>query len=378
MFKSWRIGRIFGVPTDLHWSFLLVPMAIFFYAYDPVTGIAWRQVQWWSGVTLLLFGFVLVHELGHALMARNRGVEAEKIILFPLGGGALIPSEPERTFDEVLVYFAGPLANMGLALVVLPILLLQPNGEYLLRFYLNPFGNLIVAPTLTEQLLGLTIGVNALLAAGNLLPAYPLDGGRILRALLKRPIGERRATIVTTLLGISIGGMLVYFGLTISDPLLVMSAAFIVVLSVVEFNRGWQRRWLGRRSLKVAWRPPIEPRLYATDSLRRARRLFTRLDYPILPVHNSWNELSGFLARESLPRSTQESEAIRHLYEAEFVTATVEENLLEVTERIVQADVYGAAIYQQGKIVGYVFTEDVIRMLDETPRRFYRRLKSRV
>ena len=378
MFRTWRIGRIFGVPTELHWSFVLLPVAILAYAYRPGRGLAWSQVQWWTGISVLLFLFVLLHELGHALAARQRGVTAERIILFPLGGGALIPELPGRTIDEILIYAAGPLANAALAILALPLLLLQPGGEYLLRFYLNPFGNLIVSPSLTEQLLGITVAVNAILAVGNLLPAYPLDGGRILRALLKGPAGERGATVIATVLGIVTGLLLISLAYRIGDPVLGVSALFILVFSIFELNRGWQRRQLAGTTLATVVRVyTVADRLYANDGVGRARKLFAASDTRVLPVYTPFNELSGFVEREVIEREASGSERVASYYEPEFITATHDDGLLELTERIVAADVYGAALYAGGHITGFVFTEDVIGLLDRSPRRFYRRFTSR-
>ena len=377
MFRSWRIGRIFGVPTELHWSFALVPAAILYYAYVPGVGVRWTQVQWWSAITALLFTFVLIHELGHALMAKNRGVKAEKIILFPLGGGALIPDEPKRTRDEILIYAAGPVANIVLALLALPVLLWQPGGEYLVRFYVNPLSNLLVSPTPVEQLLGITLGVNALLAVGNLLPAYPLDGGRILRALLKAPVGDRRATVITTLLGIVIGASLLVPSFTLTDPLLGVSALFIIGFSALELNRGWQRRHLAETATTEVLRELPTHRLYANDSVARGRTQFATSDAAVLPVYNSWNELSGFVEKEVLLKEATRDQPIAWYYEAEYIAADIDEPLLTLTERIVAADVYGAALYDRGRPVGFVYTEDVIRLLDRTPRRFYKRFTSR-
>lgn len=376
MFRSWRVGRIFGVPTELHWSFLLVPLAILFYAYVPGVGVRWAQVQWWSAIALMLFGFVLVHELGHALTARNRGVRAEKIILFPLGGGALIPEEPRRIRDQVMIYFAGPLANIIVALIALPLLLLQPGGAYLLRFYVEQGGNLVVVPTLTEQLLAITVAVNAVLAVGNLLPAYPLDGGRILRALLKRPVGDRLATVMTTLLGIVIGSGLIWLSYHWSDPLLGMSSLFIISFSAIELNRGWQRRRLATSQIRDVMRPVPEEKIYASNKVARARMLFSMTDAKVLPVYTNFNELSGFVERSVLQQEADRGQPVSYFYEAEFIGSSLDEGLLELTERIVDADVYGAALFDEGRIVGFVFTEDVIVLLDKSPRRFYKRFRS--
>lgn len=376
MFRSWRIGRVFGVPTELHWTFVLVPVAILFYAFTPGVGIRWAAVRWWSAIGLMLCFFVLTHELGHALTARWRGVEVKKIILFPLGGGALIPKQPERTLDAVMIYAAGPGANVLLALLALPVLLSQPSGYFLLRSYVDRASNFIVVPSLTEQLLGVTVAVNVVLAVGNLLPAYPLDGGRILRALLRSWAGERRATVVATVLGVIIGGVLVGLSIYLGDPLLGLSALFVISFSVAELNRGWQRRHLDRADLSEVLRPLPSPerRLFARTPVQRALDIFSHTEETILPVYNPWNEPEGFVSHDLLRREALPSDTLLPHYEPEFITAAMTDNLLEVTERIVAADVYGAIVYDtSGRPVGFVVTEDVIGLLDRSPRRFYRR-----
>jgi CBS-domain-containing membrane protein len=108
-----------------------------------------------------------------------------------------------------------------------------------------------------------------------------------------------------------------------------------------------------------------------------AREIFANTDAKVLPVYDNWNGLSGFVEREVLHREARDTELVRPHYEAEFLTATTDANLLELTEAIVAADVYGAAIYRRGEVIGFVLTEDVITLLDRSPRRFYRRFTSR-
>ena len=365
---SWRIGKIFGVPTDLHWTFLLVPVAILYFAWSPESGMNWTAVGWWGLVAFLLFTFVLIHELGHALVARDRGVVAERIILFPLGGGAYIPEQPKQLWAEVLVYAAGPLANILLALIAWIALIARPDGDLIVAFYLRLSGNLVVYPDLIDQLLGLSLSVNLLLALGNLLPAYPLDGGRILRALLRGPLGARPATVVVTALGVLIGSGLIYLGFVLGDPLLGAGALFVIGLSVMEFRNGWQRRRLAKKSLSAVLRPIPNvppPPLYLTDRVGEARARFTATGWPILPVFDQWNEQVGFLDPEVLDEEAASNEdRLLAFCEPEFVTARPTETLLAVTERIVAANVYGATVYDEaGAVAGYVFTEDVLRVL---------------
>ena len=365
---TWRSGRVFGVPVDLHWSFLLVPFAIAYFSWQPGVGFHQRALLWYSCVTVLLFVFILVHELGHALAAKNRGVVAERIILFPLGGGAYLPDQPKQLWSEVFVYAAGPLANVLLAILALPVMLAQPDGWLVLRNFVVPGGNVVLSPTLPQQLLALTVVINLMLALGNLLPAYPLDGGRIVRALLRRPLGRRPATVVVTVLGVLIGTVLAGAGYLLGDPLLVIGALFIIVMSGLEYRNGWQRRRLAGRGVDVVLRRADEAptaRLYPTSLATDAGQRFSTTDWPVLPVYDTWNNLLGFVEANHLREDDPaETDRLSGYFEPEFVAAHPEEDLLAVTERIVDANVYGAAVYgARGRITGYVFTEDVMTLL---------------
>lgn len=362
---------------DLHWSFLLIPFAILYLGWQPGYGLNQRALIWYSSVAILLFLFILFHELGHALAAKNRGVRAERIILFPLGGGAYLPEQPRKLWAEVFVYAAGPLANLMLTVVSLLVLLQQPDGALILRSYFNSTSNTVLNPSLVQQLLGMTVVVNLLLALGNLLPAYPLDGGRILRALLRRPLGARRATVVVTVLGIIIGCLLVGVGYALHDYLLVAGALFIIGLSALEYRNGWQRRLLAGKPLAEVLRRPAagQSRLYPNSTVAEAEASFTASGWPVLPVFSTWNELRGFVEVTHLEEDAPGPTAtLAGYFEGEYVTAAPEEDLLTVTERIVDANVYGAAVIGKGKeIEGYVFTEDVMKLLVRPYQRLWKR-----
>ncbi len=364
---------------DLHWSFLLVPLIIGYFAWIPGYGMNWIAASWWTTIAVLLFSFVLLHELGHALAAQNRGVKAERIILFPLGGGAYLPEQPSNVWEEVFVYAAGPLANIILALLAWGLLLTRPDGPLLIAYYLKLSGNLVVFPGIADQILGLTLAVNLLLAIGNLLPAYPLDGGRILRALLRRPLGARRATVIVTGLGVVIGSGLAWLGVRLSDPLLVFGAGFIILLSVLEYQNGWQRRRLANKAVGDVLRLPLPSlyRVYPGQPVGEVRRFFQATEWPILPVYNQWNEQVGFVEASVINEEAEDDrEPVRRYCEREFVTAQPTEELLAITERIVDANVYGATIIgPRGELVGYVFTEDIMPLLDTRLKKIKRRLR---
>jgi Zn-dependent protease len=163
MFQSWRLGRIFGFPVEINLSFLLL-LGVVLLAYGGLGGLL---------IVLLTFGSVLLHELGHALVARRLGVYISGIELSFFGGAAKMHDMPRTANHEIAIAAAGPAVSLMLA-----------GAGFGLGIALHvPF--LIM------------IGwINLVLAAFNLIPALPMDGGRILRALLTRKMSFVRATDV--------------------------------------------------------------------------------------------------------------------------------------------------------------------------------------
>jgi len=155
---TFKLGTAFGVPIHLHWTFLV--LAVFLVSIDP-TALIYLPV---------LFGCVLLHELGHSLAARRYGIRVHDITLLPIGGMARMSEMPENAEGEGVVAFAGPAVNFVLA-----------------ALGLGPLAVGVLLPSPTWATVGLTFAVvNLMLGGFNLLPAFPMDGGRILRAILAR------------------------------------------------------------------------------------------------------------------------------------------------------------------------------------------------
>lgn len=183
-----RLGHLAGIPLFLHWSFLLVPAYVLISGYlmgRPAFGIA-------ADMTLVtvIFGCVVLHELGHALAARRYGVSTQDIILMPIGGVARLERIPRKPVQELVVALAGPAVNLVIATVLLAVA--------------TPFtglDGLWMPQSLTANLVGKTIAVNIIMIVFNLLPAFPMDGGRVLRALLAMKLPYVKATRIAAVLG---------------------------------------------------------------------------------------------------------------------------------------------------------------------------------
>lgn len=197
MFKAWRLGRVFGFPVEINLSFLLL-LALVFVAYGGLAGVL--------GI-VLAFGSVLLHELGHALVARRLGVHISGIELSFFGGAAKMVEMPRSADHEIAIAAAGPAVS----------LLLAGAGLGL--------GMVVPVPLLASLFTWIGV-INLVLAGFNLLPALPMDGGRILRALLTRRMDFVRATDVAVriarvvAIGLGVLGLLGAYQLLFLAPLL--------------------------------------------------------------------------------------------------------------------------------------------------------------
>jgi Zn-dependent protease len=189
MFRSWKVGSAFGIGIYVHFTFWLLPALILFRSL----GGGLETVLFSLGLLFAVFGCVVLHELGHALMARHYGIRTRDITLYPIGGVARLERMSERPWEELWIALAGPAVNVVIALGLLAILM---AGGVLL-------GN-VAGSFLTSLMLA-----NAILVGFNLLPAFPMDGGRVLRAFLAMPLGRLRATEIAATVGVV---MAVLFG----------------------------------------------------------------------------------------------------------------------------------------------------------------------
>ena len=221
---SLRIGRVAGISIFVHATFLLLPLWIAFTQYSVRQ--SWIDAGTGVGFLLVLFGIIVLHELGHALTARRFGIQTRDITLLPVGGLARLERMPENPKHELLVALAGPAVNVCLALMLFAVL---GTGSDLTALAQQSIGS---------QFLILLMWVNVALAVFNLIPAFPMDGGRVLRALLALRMPYARATNLAAGVGQTLALGFAFVGLSsiffghfgpVSDPFLVLIALFVWV-----------------------------------------------------------------------------------------------------------------------------------------------------
>ncbi|NJL06147.1 MAG: site-2 protease family protein [Chloroflexaceae bacterium] len=218
---SYRVARIAGIDISIHITFLLIVL-LFAVQWGSVHGIF--GAFFGVALVLALFLCVLLHELGHSLAAQRLGIEVQQIMLLPLGGVALLSRTVTRPLHELLIALAGPLVNVLLAILIGAVL--AATGNLLLLGSSAMVQGLNVALTWQTLLLWL-FEANILLVVFNMIPALPLDGGRVLRSVLAMATNFRRATRIAAVLGQGIAIALGLYALLGGNFFLLLIAVFI-------------------------------------------------------------------------------------------------------------------------------------------------------
>ncbi len=206
------IGRVAGTEVKVHLTFFILVAfwAMLGYQQGGASGALFASI-----FLLALFGCVLLHEFGHILMAGRFGVRTPDVILLPIGGVARLERIPDEPRQELLIALAGPAVT--LAIVVVLYLVLAVSGPAPVLWGLEPAG----------PFLGNLMRVNLYLLLFNLFPAFPMDGGRVLRALLASRLGLVPGTRIAARLGQASAVVAGFYGLTAGQPILLLIALFV-------------------------------------------------------------------------------------------------------------------------------------------------------
>jgi Zn-dependent protease len=237
MFGSWRIARFFGIDVGIHWTFWLLPIWVIF-TYDDSA-----FMPLWMHLILIgcLFVCVVLHEFGHALTARQFGINTRGITLSPLGGIAQLDRMSQKPWEEFWIAIAGPLVNVAIAIIL--------GIGLLWSYYLNP----AFAATQIFQFLSVLLAMNIGLVVFNLLPVFPMDGGRVLRAILSHSMGHLQGTRIAVGIGTGLGILMGFAGFY--NPMLFLIALFVVFagqqeLAALEYEER-QRREAMRMTIRL-------------------------------------------------------------------------------------------------------------------------------
>ena len=243
MNKKWKLGTWFGIDVFLHWSMVFIVIWAFV-AFGGLLGVL--QIA-------AVFACVVAHEYGHVLMARRYGIGTRDITLYPIGGVAALRAMPKRPSEEIAVSLAGPAVNVGIALV--------------LGLFLFVFGGFAGPIASVGGFLSVVLITNLFLAVFNLIPAFPMDGGRVLRAWLARKQDRLQATEKAVKVGRVFAVIFALAALVYVMPTLLLIACFVYLAGTAEL----QQAYMERRNRPWEW---VVNRIYdrrATTSARMNR-----------------------------------------------------------------------------------------------------------
>jgi Zn-dependent protease/CBS domain-containing protein len=305
---SWKLARVLGVDVYVHATFLLI-LAWVAYSYWIQAG---RMAAVVGGIffMLALFACVVLHEYGHALMARRYGIQTRDITLYPIGGVARLERIPEKPIEELWVALAGPAVNIVIA-SLLGIYLLANSG-----FSPSSLWNVASGGLLSRMLV-----VNLTLAVFNLIPAFPMDGGRVLRALLAMRIGHLRATRIAASVGQALAILFVLAGIS-GNTGLIFIAFFVWIGAEQEASMARVRFALGGVPVSRAMETKFDV-LSPRDTLTQAVELIlagAQHDFPVVEQ----GRLVGMLDQETLIR------ALKAGGRQQLVSSTMRQDLLPI------------------------------------------------
>lgn len=336
----------------MHWSFLVLIGYIFFVHLGRGHGL-WVAIQG-AFFILMIFGCVVLHELGHALMARRFGIRTQDIVLLPIGGVARLERMPENPNHELLVALAGPAVNVAIAIAL-----------FLLITVLDGLGNTFRFHLVEGNIFARLFFVNIFLVVFNMLPAFPMDGGRVLRALLAKRMEYRRATELAA----SIGQVLaIVFGivgfLLLNSPILILIAVFVFFGARAEARFGVMNSVI--RGLKVRDAMIVHFRALSVDEPVREgiEELLhgSQHDFPVV----QGDSVVGLVTRDDLLQAVHEGRQQTQLGEIARRNVTAVEDtvsLREAFERIKNQNVSTLPVVRSGRLVGILTLENISELI---------------
>ncbi len=364
MVRARTIGRIRGIEINVHPTFALVLLWVFL-QWGRGSGGGFLPMLFGLALLGLVFGCVVLHELGHSFMALQHGIRVHDITLWPIGGVARIEQVPARPGAEVLIALAGPAVNVAIAVALLPPLVLfglvsglNSPGEYLLYVteHVSP-GALLVYLFL----------VNVVLLLFNLLPAFPMDGGRVLRAVLTTLIGRERGTRAAVMVGQAMAVGLIGLGLWYGEYSLPLIGLFVIVTAHVEgravkVESAMRRLRVGQFALwDMGGIAPHHPLTYA---LRGGPRDVAVTD---------GGRVVGMLWRNQVLHGLNGgagSRTVADVMDSAVVTADIDDSVYDVQQRMNQLNRWAIPVTEDGQYRG-IFTADrfvhVYRQLSPSP-----------
>ena len=345
-----RIGSISGIKIQVHWTFTLLLIWVAFIEIQK--GSELNRILLNEALIVVLFFCVVLHELGHLLTANKFGIKARNILILPIGGVATLEKMPEKPAQELLIALAGPAVNVVIAVLLL---LVVPVRSYF-NFDSIVLEEMLYEPTLQNFLFYLFIA-NVMLVVFNLIPAFPMDGGRVFRALLTFKLGRVKATNIAASIGQGLAFMFFVLGLFFS-PILILIALFIFLEAYGENQMVKQGDLLKGHLVKEATLTNIT-KLKPDNNIQEVIEILlagTEKDFVV--IENQ--KIIGILTQKDiLKNANTPSVLVSDIMQRKFRTVDVSMEIIKVLQNIGKERNDFYPVVENGQLVGAIDTINI-------------------
>lgn len=349
---SFKLGRLWGIDVFMHWTFLILLGWILVSNMNAGQTLAESLM----GVIfiLALFGCVVLHEYGHALTARRYGVKTKNITLLPIGGVANMEKMPDKPIHELWVALAGPAVNLVIAAILL--IYFQFFGTY-------PNVEEFTGVVTTDNFLFFLLIVNIILAVFNMIPAFPMDGGRVLRALLAMRFDRSKATNIAAKIGQFLAILFVFAGF-FYNFWWIFIGLFIFLGAGAEANFEATRSALSKYKVRDALMHQFTT-LHAYENIERAVAILLDGQEKEFLVELD-NEIIGVVTRSEIIQGLKElgqDANITRIANKQFLTLTPDIELQEAYQKMMQAGASICPVMENGELIGVINTENITEVV---------------
>ena len=342
------IGRVFGITLRLHVTFLIF---LAFIAYGGFADAGVSGAGWAVAMFSAIFACIALHELGHSVVAQQLGVQVKSITLLPIGGVAALRSIPENPWHEIAITVAGPMVNAAIACALIPFTGL-PSHLLLVAMPHDPHGFLL---SLVQS--------NIALFLFNLVPAFPMDGGRLLRAVLALGLSYRRATTIAAMVGQGLAILFVLVGLKFSFWL-VLIGAFIFMAAEGEERIVRMRSVLHDLDVEDVMSREFAV-LSPADPIARGIELIYQTGQDDFPVIQE-GKLVGIVTRPALVEAmnARGADALAgEIMDPDVAVVSPREKVVHVYEEIINGGTTSAVVMDGGQLIGMISPDNISRYL---------------
>ena len=345
MKSSFKIFSVFGIPVELHLSFLLLMVLIYIVAFLKII----PAINLITAVLItLIFATVVIHELSHSYLAKRYGLKIERIVLLPIGGISEMEELPKDPSQELRIALVGPLSNLVIAAITFIILII-----------LGPYLSII----LTGALYYFTI-VNLILGLFNLLPAFPMDGGRILRAFL----AERMSFVKATKLAANIGKQFAIIMAVIGvfyNILLILVAIFVYVGAEAEYRSVLVSTLLGDEMVKDVMTTEVHTLNPENTVQETLKTMFSEkhMGYPVTED----GKLVGIITFDDISKIPENKRdmLIKDIMTRELILSYPNEDLVHTIEKLNKNRIGRVPVIKDGELIGIVSKTDITNILQK-------------